>query len=280
MTVLQSSGRFALLFVMACAFLLLLLSLGASRYIASNYIITALLKESVSDEEAIGLARQISALSPVRHAEYLDSAASWKEFIRAYPGVESISSIEGNPLPGYIEIRMRHDQFTQANIRTVTSALKPLEQVDKVLAGEEFLREAFKVKRVLGAFFLGGFALFVALFFAICRLQERIRCAALAGDFEFMRGRGVTQKRIACSRAAGAAVLGGLLAVAAVCIAALFLNLLVGKYPLLANVVGPQEELFSALTTTAAGVFVLVAAVLFAGASLLGWAPLRPAGDQ
>ena len=175
---------------------------------------------------------------------------------------------------------MRHDQFTQTNIRTVTSALKPLEQVDKVLAGEEFLREALKVEQVLNVFFLGGFALLVVLFFVICRLQERIRCAALAGDFEFLRGRGMTERRIACSRAVGAAVLGGLLAVAAVGMAALFLNLLIGRYPLLVNVVGPREELLSAPTATAAGVFVLIAAVLFVGASLLGWVPLRPAGDQ
>ena len=280
MTAFQSSGRFAMLFVIAFVSLLFLLSAGAARFITSNYIITALLKESVSDEEAIGLANQIAALAPVRRAEYRDHAASWKEFIRAYPGVESISGVEGNPLPGYIEIRIRHDHFTQANVRTVISALKPLVQVDKVLAGEESLREVFKVERTLNALFLGGLALFVILFFVICRLQERIRCAALAGDFEFLRGRGVTEARIAGSRAAGAAALGGFLAAAAVGVSAAFLNVLIKRYPSLVNVVGPREELFSTPIAISAGVFILLAAVLFVGASLLGWMPLRPAEDQ
>ena len=280
MTALQSSGRFALLFVMASFCLLLLLSAGAARYITSNYIITALLKESVSGEEAIGLANQIAVLPPVRGAEYRDPAASWKEFIRAYPGVESISGVEGNPLPGYIEIRMRHDWFTHADIRTVTSALKPIEQIDKVLAGEESLREVFRIEQALNTFLLGGFALLVVLFFVICRLQERIRCAALAGDFEFLRDRGLTERKIAGFRAVGAAALGGSLSAAAVGLAVVVFNLLIGKYPLLVNVVGPREELFSAPTAIAAGVFVLFAVVLFVGASLLGWMPLRPAGDQ
>ena len=280
MTALQSFGRFVLLFVMAVAFLSFLLSSGSARYITSNYVITALLKESVSGEEATGLTKRIAALSPVRQAEYRDPAASWKEFIRAYPGVESISGVEDNPLPGYIEIRIRHDQFTQEDIRTVTSALKPLEQVDKVLIGEESLREIFKIERALNVFFIGGFALLVALFFVICRLQERIRCAVLAGDFEFLRGRGVMETRIACSRAAGAAVLGGFLAAVAVGVSVVVLNFLVGKYPFLVNVVGPREELFLASTVNAAGVFVLFAAVMFVGASLLGWTPLRPAEDQ
>jgi len=280
MTALQSSGRFAILFVIASVFLLFLLSAGAARFITSNYVITALLRESVSGEEAAGLANQIAALSPVRHAEYRDPAASWKEFIRAYPGVESISGVEGNPLPGYIEIRMRHDLFTRSNVNTVISALTPLAQVEKVLAGEESLREVFKVERALNVLFIGGFALLVTLFFVICRLQERIRCSALAGDFEFLMGRGVTEMRIAGLRAAGAAILGGLLAAAAVGVSVVVLNILIKRHPLLVNVVGPREELFSAPTAVSAGVFVLLAALLFVGASLLGWMPLRPTEDR
>ena len=280
MTALQSFGRFALLFVMALVFLSLFLSAGAARYITSKYAITALLKETVSAEEALGLTRQIAALAPVLHAEYMDPAASWKEFTRAYPGVESISDVESSLLPGYIEIRLRRDRFTPADIGVVTSALMPLPQVDKVLAGEDSLPGIFKVARALKTLFIGGFVLLAGLFFSICRLQERILSAALAGDFEFLMGRGVAEKKIAGFRAMGAAVSGGLLAGVAVGVAFVVLNVTLRKHPSLACIIGPLEELFSTPTAVAAGVFALLAAVLFAGASVLGWTPLRSSGDQ
>ena len=280
MTALQSSGRFAVLLLMAFVFLSLFLSAGAARCISSRYVITALLKESVSAEEALGLAKRIAALAPVLNAEYRDPAASWKEFTRAYPGVESISDIDGAQLPGYIEIRIRPDSFTAADVDVVTSVLKPLAQVDKVLAGEDSLPGIFKVARALKKLFVGGFVLLAGLFFAICRLQERILSAAMAGDFEFLMGRGVAEKKIVGFRAMGAAVSGGLLSGAAVGVAFAVLNFTVRKHPSLANIIGPREELFSAPTATAAGVFVLLAAVLFAGASVLGWTPLRSSGDQ
>ena len=275
MTALQSLGRFALLFIIAMVFLSLLQSAGGARFIASKYNITALLKESVSEEEAAGLARQIAELAPVSHAEYRDSDASWKEFIRAYPGVEPVLDSGNNPLPGYVEVRISRDRFNPEDVDMVISALKPLAQVDKVLAGEEFLPKVFKVMRVSKMLFIGGFALLAALFFVICRLQERILSGALAGDFEFLAGRGVARKKIMGFRAMGAAFSGALLATAAFAAAVAVLNVIIGKYPSLAYIIGPGEELFSQPLAVALGVFVLLAAFFFAGASLSGWTPLK-----
>ncbi len=274
----QSLGRFVFLFLLAFVLLAFLLSAGIGRFLSSQYAVTAMLRDSASPEEAAGLAKKIAALPPVLSAEYRDSASSWKEFLLAYPGVESIPGAADNPLPGYIEIRLRHDRFTSADMEMVVSALKPLGQVEKVLAGEEFMPRLFKVHRALSALFQAGFAALAALFFAVCRLQDRLRCAVMAGDLAFLLDRGITARRAAVSRAAGAAAMGVLLSAAAVGSAAAALHLLIGRHPSLAIVIGPADELLDARFATAAGAFVLAAALLFAASSLLGWSARSPGG--
>ena len=276
----QSLGRFVFLLPLAFAFLALFLSGGIARFLSSQYAVTAMLRESASREEAVVLTKKIAALPPVRSAEYRDSASSWKEFLLAYPGVESIPGAADNPLPGYIEIRIRHDRFDASGVETVLSALKPVELVDKVLAGEESLPRLFKVNRALHALSLGGFAVLVALFFVVCRLQDRLRCISMAGDFGFLLQRGIPERRMAASRAAGAAVMGIALAIVALVSAAAALHFLLGRYPSLTGVIGPQAELFSPASAAAAGLFVLLVALLFAASSLLGWTSVRPAGER
>lgn len=276
----QSLGRFVVLFPLAFAFLALFLSGGIARFLSSQYTVTAMLRQSASPEEAIGLTKKIAALPAVRSAEYRDSASSWKEFLLAYPGVESIPGAADNPLPGYIEIRMRHDRFTPSGVEAVLSALKPVELVDKALAGEDSLPRLFKIKRALNALSFGGLGLLVALFFVVCRLQDRLRSVSMSGDIGFLLQHGVSERRMEASRAAGAAAAGLVLAAVAAASAAAALHFLLGRYPFLEGVIGTQEELLSLPAAAAAGLFVLLAALMFAAASLLGWAPVRPSGER
>jgi cell division protein FtsX len=276
----QSLGRFAVLLPLAFAFLALFLSGGAARFLSSQYAVTAMLRQSASPEEAIGLTKKVAALPPVRSAEYRDSASAWKEFLEAYPGVESIPGAADNPLPGYIEIRIRHDRFTPSGVETVLTALKPVELVDKLLAGEESLPRIFRVKRALNALSFACLGLLAALFFAVCRLQDRLRSASMSGDIGFLLQHGVSERRLEASRAAGAAASGFVLAAVAAASAAAALHFLLGRYPFLEGVIGTQEELLSIPAAAAAFLFVLLAALMFAAASLLGWAPARPAGER
>jgi len=80
----QSLGRFVFLCLMAFAFLAVHLSGGIGRFLSSQYAVTAILRGAASPEEAVGLARKIAALPPVRSAEYRDSSAAWEEFLRRW----------------------------------------------------------------------------------------------------------------------------------------------------------------------------------------------------
>ncbi|MEW6721335.1 MAG: permease-like cell division protein FtsX [Thermodesulfobacteriota bacterium] len=274
----QSLGRFLLLFLMAFAFLALQLSGGATRYFASQYAVTAVLREAASPEESRGLAGRIAALPSVLSAQYRDPEDAWEEFLDAFPGVETIRDAGGNPLPGYIEIRFRHDRFTAGDVDAVLSALKPVELIEKVLAGEDSLPRLFKVQRAAAFFAWGMFALIAALFLVILKLQEQLRSAALSGDIGFLVERGISERRVAASRAAGSALAGILLSAVAVAAAAASLHFLLRRHPSLQAAVCAPEALLSPPALAASGVFVLCAAILFGASSLLGWTAVRPSG--
>ncbi|HEX7519706.1 MAG TPA: permease-like cell division protein FtsX [Candidatus Deferrimicrobium sp.] len=271
----ETIGRFLFFCLLGFALLSLLLSGGASRFLADRYAITAVLRAEVPSAEAEGLARKVAALPPVRSAAYQDPEAAWKEFLRAYPGLDPLRDAGGNPMPGYIEIRFRSDRLTGADVDLVVSALRSVPLVEQVLAGEEWLPRLLRAGRFAFRVGWGIFGAFLAGFFLVGRLQERARAVALAGDFAFLAERGVPAGRMAFFRAAAAAVSGFLLAAAGTAAGggALFLSL--RKFPFLEGVVGPPSDLLLPRTVAAAVLFSCVAALLSAAASLLGWRAAR-----
>lgn len=267
----RSASRFLFLFVLAFGLLALLLSAGIGRFLSSQYAITVVLRASVSAEDAEGLARKAAELGPVALATYRSPAEAWKEFVEAFPGLEPIAESGGNPLPGYIRIRIRSDRFTPADLEQVISALRPLPAVDKVLAGEESLPRLFMASRYASILAWAVFGAFLAAFFAVCRLQEQVAAHVSRGGFRFLLERGVAARRIAAVRAAGAGLWCLLLAACATGTAAAVLARVLGRFAPLATVVGPPEDLLTPRVAAGAGAFVLLAALLCVAASLLGW---------
>lgn len=271
----ETTGRFLFFCLLGFALLSLLLSGGVSRFLADRYAITAVLRADVPSAEAEGLARKVAALPPVRSAAYRDAEAAWQEFLRAYPGLDPLRGAGGNPIPGYIEIRIRPDRLTGADVDLVTSALRSVSHVEQVLAGEEGLPRLLRARRLASRVFWGIFCAFLAGFFLVARLQERARAVALAGDFAFLAERGVPAGRLAFFRAAGAAISGFLLAAAGAAAGggALFASL--RNVPFLEGVIGPPSDLLLPRTIAAVVLFSCGAALLSAAASLLGWRAAR-----
>jgi len=266
----EAIGRFLFFCLLGFAFFSMLLSGGASRFLADRYAITAVLRAGVPSAEAEGLARKAAALSPVRSAVYRDPEAAWKEFLRAYPGLDPLRGAGGNPMPGYIEIRIRPDRLNGADIDLVASALRPVPLVEQVLAGDEWLPRLLRAGRL--AFWVGWgvFGTFLAGFFLVGRLQERARAVALAADFDFLTERGVPAGRLAFFRAAAAAVSAFLLAASGTAAGGGALFLCLRKFPFLEGVVGPPSDLLLPRTVAAAALFSFGVALLSAAASLLG----------
>jgi len=267
--------RFVFVSLAAFAFLVLVLSGGADRFLASRYAITAVLRTPASPGEGEGLAAKVAALPPVRTAVYKDPEAAWREFLLAYPGIDSLRSAGGNPLPGYIDVRLRPERLTGADVELVTSALRSVSRVEKVLAGEERLPLLLLVRRYAAAVAWGVFGAFAAAYLLILVLQEKGRATALAADFAFLEERGVPAGRLAGSRSGGGALAALFYSAAGVLLAGAALRHLLLRHPSLEPLVGPPGDLLLRRTVLAAAGFVLVSALLAAASSLVGFRAAR-----
>jgi hypothetical protein len=267
----ETAGRFCLHFLLGSFLLSMLLSGGMNRFLSEQWAVTAILRLSVSPAEGQGIAGKAAGLPAVRSAVYKDAEESWKEFLAAYPGLSTLRGAGGNPLSGYVEIRMRPRRFTEADIQAVESGLRPLPQVERILSGGEVLPRLLRVRDWVNAFLWAGFALLCTVSFLVFLLQEKARSSFLAADFNFLRERGVSVRSIIVSRASGSLLTGFLLSLAATGTAAFLLFILETRLPLLGRVIGPAGEIPTLPILIPALLFLFAAALVSGAASSLGW---------
>ena len=267
----ETAWRFCLLFLTGLFLASLLLSGGMNRFLSEQWAVTAILRLQVPPAEGEGIAKKAAGLAGARTAVYKDPEASWKEFLSAYPGLSELRTTGGNPLPGYVEVRMRPGRFTEADIGAVEAALRPLPQVERVLSGGEVLPRLMRLRDGVNAILWAGFALLCTVVFSIFLLLEKSRAFFLAADFDFLRERGVPVRSIVISRASGALLAGLFLSLAVTGASALLLFLLEDRLPLLGRVIGPLEELLTPSLLVPAALFLVAVALLSGAASPLGW---------
>jgi hypothetical protein len=267
----ESAARYFMLLLLAACYVAMLLSGGMNRFLSGQWAVTAILRVSVPATVGQGIAGKAAGMPGVRSAVYKDPETSWKEFLAAYPGLEALRTAGGNPLPGYVEIRMRPDRFTEADIRLVEAALRPLPQVESLLLGGEVLSRLLRVKGWVNGFFWAGFGLLCAVVFLVLFLQEKTRASLLSADFGFLEERGVPAERIAYSRALGAALTGALLSLAAAGAAVSCVFLLEERLAVIGRVIGPAEDILAPPFLFPLGLFLLASPLFHGGASLLGW---------
>jgi hypothetical protein len=274
----ETAIRFLLCFFVALYFLAMLLSGGGDRFLSGQYTMTVILRGGVPDDEGEGIRGKVAAMPLVREANYRNAEQAWKEFLAAYPGLESIRSSGRNPLPGYVEIRLRPEGMSEEGIAGVRDALEPLPQVEKILSGGDVMASLLQMKRWVNAVLWGGFGLLCVVFAIVLGMQEKNRAARLVPEVFFLADRGVPGRKIAARRTAGAFVGGGLLAFLAAgasCGAIFFLS---GRFSFLRVAVGTAQELQDSRFALPAALFLLSAAILQALASLAGWRAAFPKG--
>src|SRR5512134_1181621 len=86
----ESAWRFLLLAALGGYLAALLLSGGDARFLSGQWAMTAVLRQSVTEEEGKGIAGQVASLPAVASAVYRSPEAAWKEFLGAFPGMEPL----------------------------------------------------------------------------------------------------------------------------------------------------------------------------------------------
>jgi hypothetical protein len=272
----EAAGRFLLCFLAVSYFLAMLLSGGTDRFLSGQYTITAILRIGVPDVEGAGIAGKVAELPPVREARYKTPEDAWKEFLEAYPDLESLRGAGENALPGYVEISLRPEQMSEQGIADVRSALTPVNQVEKILSGEDVMPSLLRMKRWANALLWSGFALVCFVFLVILAMQEKTRAARLVPDVSFLVDRGVQGDRIAARRTAGAFVAGGIVTLLATVVSCAGLFLVSRLFPYVRAVVGQAQDLLDARYLLPVCLFLLSATIFQGLASLAGWRAAFP----
>ncbi len=274
----QTAWRLVLFLLLGAWFLALVLSGGVDRFLSGQWTITAVLRFSVPEAEGRGIAGKVSGLPAVASALYRSPEDAWKEFTAAFPGLESLRAAGGNPLPGYVEIRLRPDRLSEKAVASVEAALRPIPQVEELLTGGKWAPRLLRLKRWVNAAFWAGFGLLGAAFFGIFIVQEKARAVLHAADFAFLAERGASSRGVALRRAAAASLCGGGLALVSIGAAAGAFLLLDARSPLFRAVVGPPLGNLAPDAILLLVAFVLSAALLSGAASLIGWRAALPPG--
>ncbi len=267
----ESAVRFLVCFLVALYLAGMLLSGGVDRFLSRQYTITAILRAGVPDDEGRGIAGKAAALPPARDAQYRSPDEAWREFLAAYPGLESLRSAGRNPLPGYVEVQLRPAEMTEEGIAEARAALEPLPQVEKVLTGGDVLPRLFRMKRWANGLLWSGFGFACVTFLIVLGMQEAARSARIRHDVSFLADRGVPQDRIAVRRAAGSFASGGILALLAAVGSCAVLSLVLGRVSILGAAVGTPGDLLEARVVLTMGLFLISAAAFQGLASYAGW---------
>ncbi len=274
----ETAGRFLLCFLAASYFMVMLLSGGVNRFLSEQYTMTAILRFGVPDEEGVGIAGKVALLPSVRDAHYRTPEDAWKEFLTAYPGLDSIRQGEKPPLPGYVEVSLRPERMSETGIADVMSALEPLAQVEKILSGGDTMPRLLRLKQRANVVLWSGFGLICLVFLVILAMQEKAGAARLVPDVSFLADRGTPGDRIGARRAVGAFFTGGAVALIAVASSFLFLSFASARFPFVRIVVGRAQELLDGKYAVPVCLFLVSAAIFQGLASFAGWRAAFPKG--
>jgi hypothetical protein len=274
----ETAGRFLLCFLAASYFLAMLLSGGVNRFLSEQYTMTAILRFGVPDEEGVGIAGKVALLPSVRDAKYRTPEDAWKEFLTAYPGLDSIRQGENPPLPGYVEVSLRPERMSEKGIADVMSALEPLAQVEKILSGGDAMPSLLRLKDRANIVLWSGFGLVCVVALVILAMQEKAGAARLLPDVSFLVDRGTPGDRIGARRAVGASITGGGVAFIAVASSFLFLYFASARFSFVRIVVGRAQELLDGSFAVPVCLFLLSAAIFQGLTSFAGWRAAFPKG--
>lgn len=132
---------------------------------------TLFLKDSVSQQAGLALARQINKREDVRNARYISKSDALKEF-ENHGGTAAIALLAKNPLPASITVAPNPHQ-TERQIQTLIQRLSALPQVEKVQFDRRWIKRIFALAMLIERILLT--AMVILAFSVIVVIANTIR---------------------------------------------------------------------------------------------------------
>ncbi|MBI5026840.1 MAG: ABC transporter permease [Nitrospirae bacterium] len=135
---------------------------------AEGFGLVVYLKDNISESEKNSLKERLKKDSDIVEVKYISKDVAFAEMKRSLKSINpGLESLEENPLPDSIELRLRRDVIEPVRIKEKASKIKTLSGVEDVQYGEKWLSSLNSIARVMKIIgLLLGSVISVAIAFA------------------------------------------------------------------------------------------------------------------
>lgn len=189
---------------------------SVSDYFKENILISAVLREQVTEEEALAFEKTLQQMPFVKQTQYISKEQGTKE-MKEMLGADFLDVFETNPIPISIEIRLKAAYFSLDSIRLAERRLAEMAPVEEVVYQASLIgiinRNMERIGLILMIFIL------LMLFVSFVLINNTVRLNIYSKRFSIytMRLVGATKRFIRApflTRAVFQGLLAGLLAAA------------------------------------------------------------------
>lgn len=117
---------------------------------AEGFGLVVYLKDNISESEKNSLKERLKKDSDIVEVKYISKDVAFAEMKRSLKSINpGLESLEENPLPDSIELRLRRDVIEPVRIKEKASKIKTLSGVEDVQYGEKWLSSLNSIARVM-----------------------------------------------------------------------------------------------------------------------------------
>ncbi len=190
---LSSIISIALVLLLIGIFGILAVNAGAvQNYFKENVKVSAILKETVGEKEALKLQERLGAHPAIKETGFISKEQGTRE-MQQMLGEDFLKAFDSNPIPVSIELNLRAEYFHPDSIKLVTAQLMKNPQIEEI-AYQESLLEILNDNMERIAYF---FMVFIALlmFISFVLINNTVRLNVYSKRFSIYTMRLVGAKR-------------------------------------------------------------------------------------
>ena len=190
---LSSIISIALVLLLIGIFGILAVNAGSvQNYFKENVKISAILKESVGEKEAVKLQQELSTLPEIKATQYISKEQGTRE-MQHMLGENFLDAFDSNPIPISIELNLKGEYFHPDSIRSLSASLMKHKQIEEIVYQESLLEILNQNMERIAYFFMAFIALLMFISFVL--INNTVRLNVYSKRFSIYTMRLVGAKR-------------------------------------------------------------------------------------
>ncbi len=190
---LSSIISIALVLLLIGIFGILAVNAGAvQRYFKENVKISAILKETVGEKDALKLQKHLGTYPAIRETHFISKEQGTKE-MQQMLGEDFLNAFDSNPIPISIELNLKAEYFHPDSIEIVRAQLMRNSQIEEIVYQESLLEILNDNMERIAYFFMVFIALLMFISFVL--INNTVRLNVYSKRFSIYTMRLVGAKR-------------------------------------------------------------------------------------